>query len=259
MSLTANALISGLAAIMTIMFVAWLLSIPRRDVSIVDIFWGLNLLAAAVAYALVLSPAPRAAAVLVLVGLWALRLSAYIAVRNHHRPEDRRYRAMRARRGDAFWWRSLYVVFLSQAVLAWVLSWTLFGAMHSAAPLGALDMAGVALSLFGLGFETIADVQLSRFLARPAAGGAVMDQGLWRYTRHPNYFGECCFWWGLFLLSAGAGNWWTVVAPLMMTLLLLKVSGVSLTERDIGQRRPAYREYARRTSAFLPWWPKPAD
>ena len=248
-----QALLAGLAATLITMLAAWLISIPRRDVSLVDVFWGVNLLAAALAYAVFLpQPGPRAWAVLAMVGVWALRLGGHIAARNHGQPEDRRYRAMRARRGEAFWWKSLYIVFLTQAIIAWILSWQLYGAMAGQVPLGWFDAIGVALWLFGLVFETIADRQLANFLAQPGREDRVMDQGLWRYSRHPNYFGECCLWWGLFVLAASAGAWWTVIAPLMMTVLLLRVSGVALTEKDIADRRPDYREYLRHTSAFFP-------
>jgi steroid 5-alpha reductase family enzyme len=247
----------GLIATVGAMFAAWLASVPRRDVSIVDIFWGPNLLVAAIAYALSLPlDGPREWLVLCMVGAWALRLSGFIAARNHGKPEDRRYRAMREKRGDAFWWKSFYIVFLTQALIAWVLSWQLYGAMAGTAALAWLDGLGVALWLFGFVFETVADRQLARFLARPDRGDAVMDQGLWRYSRHPNYFGEFCLWWGLYLLALSAGAWWAIIAPLMLSFLLLKVSGVALTEKDIADRRPAYRDYIERTSGFFPLPPR---
>ena len=193
-----------------------------------------------------------------MVMAWALRLSAYIFERNRGRPEDRRYRAMREKRGQSFWWRSLYVVFLSQALLAWIVSWPTLAAIASPRPINWLDAAGTTLWLFGLTWETVADRQLARFLAGDRDQNAVMDRGLWRYSRHPNYFGECCAWWGLFLVAAAGGAWWTIVSPLLLTWLLLKVSGVALTEKDIAERRPAYRDYLRRTSAFIPW-PPPRD
>ena len=247
----------GLIAATFVMVFAWVLSVPRKDVSIVDIFWGVNLLAAAIAYAFALpGQGPREWLVLCMVAAWALRLSGFIAARNHGRPEDRRYQAMREKRGESFWWKSLYIVFLLQAVLAWILSWQLYGAMAGDQALGWLDALGVGIWLFGLVFEAVADRQLAQFLARPDRGDAVMDQGLWRYSRHPNYFGECCGWWGLFLLAASAGAWWTVISTVMITFLILKVSGVALTESDIAERRPAYRDYIERTSSFVPMPPK---
>ncbi|MDJ0926574.1 MAG: DUF1295 domain-containing protein [Gammaproteobacteria bacterium] len=252
-----TAIFAGLAATLLVMLAAWLISIPLRDVSIVDIFWGPNLVAAAIAYALFLpQPGPRDWLIVSMVILWALRLGAYIYGRNRGQPEDRRYRAMRERRGASFWWRSFYVVFVTQAVLAWVLSWQLLGAIAGQAPLGWLDVLGVGVWLFGLVYETVADRQLAKFLAAPDRGTAVMDRGLWRYSRHPNYFGEFCLWWGLFLLAASTGAWWSIISPLMLTGLLLKVSGVALTEQTIAERRPEYRDYIRRTSAFFPLPPK---
>jgi len=181
-----------------------------------------------------------------LVAAWGLRLSGHLALRNWNAPEDRRYRAMRERNDPGFAWKSLYLVFGLQAVLAWVISAPLSPAIRAAEPLGILDVAGATLAAFGIAYEAIADRQLARFLAESGNSGGVMDRGLWRYSRHPNYFGECCTWWGLYLLAAGAGGAWTVFAPLLITFLLLRVSGVSLLEKDIGERRPAYRNYVRR-------------
>ncbi|RMF96176.1 MAG: DUF1295 domain-containing protein [Gammaproteobacteria bacterium] len=244
---------AALAASIALFLLAWLLSVLRRDASIADIFWGPAVAGcAAVFLAVIPATGPRAWLVLGMVAAWALRLSAYIFERNRGQAEDRRYRAMREKRGPSFWWRSLYVVFLSQALLAWIVAWPTLAAIASPRPINWLDAVGTALWLFGLAWETVADRQLARFLASDRDRAAVMDRGLWRYSRHPNYFGECCAWWGLFLVAAAGGAWWTVVSPLLLTLLLLKVSGVALTEKDIGERRPAYRDYMRRTSAFIP-------
>jgi len=143
-----------------------------------------------------------------------------------------------------------------QAVLAWLISAPLAAAIVSAAPIGVIDVIGAALAVFGIAFETFADAQLARFKAKPANAGRVMDSGLWRYTRHPNYFGEFCVWWGLYAIALAAGAWWTVFSPVLMTVLLLKVSGVALLEKDIGERRPAYRDYVARTNAFFPGPPR---
>jgi steroid 5-alpha reductase family enzyme len=243
----------GLAPMLALALVAWAVSTARRNIGLVDIFWSLFILTGAIVYA---SQAPaiakRAAIVIVLVVLWGLRLAGYLAWRNWNAPEDRRYQAIRARNEPWFIWKSLYLVFALQAVLAWLLTATIAGAIASAAPLGPLDLAGAALALFGIAFESVADAQLARFKAAPGNSGRVMDEGLWRYTRHPNYFGECCVWWGMYFIALGAGAWWTIFAPLMMTLLLVKGTGAGLLERDIGERRPAYRDYIARTNAFIP-------
>jgi steroid 5-alpha reductase family enzyme len=191
-----------------------------------------------------------------LLAIWALRLAGHITWRNRGHGEDRRYQAIRARNQPGFEYKSLVYVFLLQAVLGWIVSLPLYVAFNSAEPTGWLLRAGALLWIVGFYFEVVGDAQLARFKADPASAGQVMDRGLWRYTRHPNYFGECCLWWGFFLIAADAGGWWTLVSPLLMTVLLLKVSGVGLLEKDIGERRPAYREYIRRTSAFLPWIPR---
>jgi steroid 5-alpha reductase family enzyme len=163
---------------------------------------------------------------------------------------------MRAANDPGFWWKSIYLVFGLQAILAWVISLPLLAAMLGQAPLGWLDAAAASLWVIGLGFEALGDRQLARFKAQPGNAGRVMDRGLWRYTRHPNYFGEACLWWAFFLFALAAGGWWTLVSPVLMTWLLLRVSGVSLLEQDIGERRPGYREYIECTNAFIPGPPR---
>jgi steroid 5-alpha reductase family enzyme len=247
----------GLGVIAVAVFLAWLASIPRRDVSIVDSLWPLLFLAAAAAYALAVHHfRPRAILVLALVTIWALRLCIHITRRNWGGGEDRRYQAIRARNQPHFALKSLYLVFALQAVLAWVISLPLLPAILSDSPLGILDIAGAALWLVGFWFEAGGDWQLARFKADPANAARVMDRGLWRYTRHPNYFGDFTLWWGLYVIALAARGWWSIVGPLVMTVLLLRVSGVTLLERDIGERRPEYKEYVRRTNAFFPGLPR---
>ncbi|MDW8374013.1 MAG: DUF1295 domain-containing protein, partial [Planctomycetota bacterium] len=176
--------------------------------------------------------------------------------RNWGAPEDRRYAAIRARHEPGFAWKSAYLVFGLQALLAAVIGMPLLAALSGGGALGALDCAGLALWLIGFGCETIADWQLARFRAVPENRDKVLEAGLWRYSRHPNYFGEALLWWGFFLFAVAAGAAWTVFAPALMTFLLLKVSGVALLERDIHERRPAYRDYVARTPAFVPWRPR---
>ena len=194
----------------------------------------------------------RGLLVMTLVSLWSLRLAGYLAFRNWSKPEDHRYRAIRARNSPGFEWKSLYLVFGMQGVLAWVISAPLAAAINGSTALGIFDFLGAALVLFGIVYETLADSQLARFKADPVNVGQVMNRGLWRYSRHPNYFGECCLWWGYWLIAVGAGGAWTVFAPVLMTVLLLKISGVALLEKDIGERRPGYSTYTATTNAFLP-------
>ncbi len=253
-----NAWLLALAVIMTMAVATWLISLPVRDVSIVDSVWSLLLLAAAGAYVYKASPVgPRGWLVLGLTAAWALRLMVYITWRNHGTGEDRRYQEIRRRNEPGFAFKSLYLVFALQGVLAWILSLSLLAAVFSQRPLGWLDALGLALWLFGFLFEAVGDAQLSRFKADPRNKGQVMDRGLWRYTRHPNYFGEACTWWAFFLIALASGGWWSLVSPLMITFMLLRVSGVNLLEKDMTERRPAYQAYIRRTSAFLPRRPKP--
>jgi len=260
MSLTAlwPIALPGLAASCAIALIAWAASVPLRDVSIVDSVWSLMVLAPAVMAAALQQPAlgPRAVVVLLLATAWALRLAVYIAWRHWGHAEDHRYRAIRSRNEPHFALKSLYLVFGLQALLAWLVSLPLVAAVASATPWHVLDAVGVALFACGFVIETLADGQLARFKADPASRGRVMAQGLWCYSRHPNYFGEFCLWWGLWLMAAAAGGWWTIVSPLLMSVLLLRVSGVTLLEKDIGERRPAYRAYVARTNAFFPWRPR---
>ena len=243
----------ALAALVLLAAVTWVVSFAKRDVSIVDSAWSILILLAATVYVVnVPDLTPRALLVRVLVTLWALRLAAYITARNWGEPEDRRYQEIRARNQPHFEWKSLYLVFVLQAVLAWIVSVSLLAAIASNRGWIWLDAVGVIVVVFGLIFEAVADWQLAQFKFRPENRGRVMDAGLWRYTRHPNYFGEFCVWWGFYLLALAAGGWWAIVSPLLMSVLLLKVSGVTLLEKDISGRRPAYRAYVSRTNAFFP-------
>lgn len=251
--------LAGLPVLAALGFVAWAIATVRRNVGLVDIFWSLFLLAAAGAYATVgPSPAARGWLTLAIVAVWALRLSAFLGVRNWNAPEDRRYRAIRTRNEPGFALKSLYLVFGLQAVLAWLVSAPLAVAIGGERPLGTIDVVGTALAAFGIAYETLADAQLARFKSEPTNKGQVMQRGLWRFSRHPNYFGEFCVWWGLYAIAAGVGGWWTVFSPLLMSVLLLRVSGVTLLERDIGERRPGYRSYVARTNAFFPGPPRKA-
>lgn len=187
-----------------------------------------------------------------LVALWGPRLAVHITVRNWGHGEDRRYQAIRVRNEPRFALKSLYLVFGLQALLSWIISVPLLGAVVSLRPLGPLDAVGVALWAVGVVFEAGGDWQLTRFKADPRNAGKVMDQGLWRWTRHPNYFGDFCVWWGFYVIALSAGGWWSIPGPILMSLLLMKVSGVTLLEQDIGERRPKYADYIRRTNAFFP-------
>ena len=237
--------------------VAWVPCTRRRNVGLLDAFWPGFFLVAGI-YFMWRNPAWSASSIVLsaVVVAWALRLSAHLAVRNWNAPEDRRYAAIRARHEPGFAWKSLYLVFGLQAVLAWIVAAPLAVGLGAGAPVGGAWVFGLALAIAGVTIEALADSQLSAFKARAWDANTVLDSGLWRYSRHPNYFGECCFWWGVFAMAIRPGYWWIVVSPLLMTFLLLRVSGVALLERDIAERRPAYRDYAARTPAFVPWIPR---
>jgi steroid 5-alpha reductase family enzyme len=248
----------AIAAMLVVVLTFWVVSLVRRDVSVVDSLWSLMfLLVVGVYQHLADTAGPRSWLVLGLVAVWALRLAIYIAVRNHGEPEDRRYQAIRRNNEPNFGFKSLYIVFGLQAALAAFISLPLLVASSASSSLGWLDAIGVFLWLIGMFFEVVGDAQLARFRADPASEGQVLDSGLWRFTRHPNYFGEFTLWWGYYCLALAAGGWWTVLSPVLMSFLLLKVSGVVLLEKDIGHRRAGYAEYIRRTNAFFPGPPRP--
>jgi len=243
------------------MLLLWLLSLRLRDASIVDIWWGPGF-AAIAAFTFWLAPGgdpARSALVLVLAAAWGLRLGAYLFWRNAGKDEDYRYQAMRRHFGERFPRVSLVRVFGFQGLLMWFISLPLQVAQTGGPTggLGALDWLGAAVVAAGLLCESIGDFQLARFKADPANAGRVMDRGLWRYTRHPNYFGDSVVWWGLWLVACGApGGIYTVLSPALMTYLLLRVSGVALLERGLVKRKPAYADYIARTSAFVPLPPR---
>ncbi|MDH3270426.1 MAG: DUF1295 domain-containing protein [Gemmatimonadota bacterium] len=247
----------GLGVVVVAMTLLWAVSVWKKDASIVDPFWGPGFLLAALTYFFVDgSYGDRGRLVVVLVAVWAIRLGYYLLIRNRKEGEDKRYQQMREARGAAFWWQSLFTIFWLQAGLLWIISAPLFAGIVSDGPLGPWDAAGALLFAIGLSFEAVADAQLARFKEDPSNRGRVLDTGLWRYSRHPNYFGEAALWWGFFLFAVAAGAYWAVIGPITITFLLLKVSGVTMLEENLKSSRPGYEDYVKRTSAFIPWPPK---
>lgn len=249
--------LAGLTGALVVMTVTWIVSLVKRDASIIDIVWGLGFIALAWFYFWSASrPGARQVIVPVLMTIWGLRLALHIYTRNRDVGEDPRYAAMRARRGDDFWWQSLFMVFWLQAVLLWIIGWPLLQVQRTPEPraLGVLDWMGLVLFAIGFSFEAIGDWQLRRFKADPKNRGRVCDRGLWRYSRHPNYFGEATLWWGIACFAlATPGGAWTLLSPTLLTFLLLKVSGVTLLEDGLRATKPDYQQYMQRTSAFFPW------
>ena len=250
----------GLGAVLTVLTLVWMVSVKRRDASIADICWGLGFVLLAWLYCF-LSPAstPRSWLVAVLMTLWGTQLSQHIFRRNRGKGEDPRYQAMRASLGTAFWWRSLFTVFWLQGAILWFVALPLLVAVSAAQPAALTTADGLGIFLFavGFGFEVVGDYQLERFRADPDNRGNVLESGLWRYTRHPNYFGDATMWWGMYAVAATTpGGWLTVLSPALMTLLLMRVSGVTLLEDGLKASKPGYRAYIARTPAFVPWFPR---
>jgi len=255
----AAVLAASAVAVAAMMLALWVVSLVRRDASIVDVFWGVGfVLVAAVAFALGDGHPERKLLVAGATAVWGLRLAGHLAWRNHGAGEDPRYRRMRERHGARFPLVSLATVFGLQGVLMWLVSLPVQVAQAvPGPPLGALDLAGAALVATGVAFETVGDWQLARFKADPANRGRVMNRGLWRYTRHPNYFGDALVWWGLGLVACAVpGGVWTLASPALMNFLLVRVSGVVLLERGLSRSKPGWEGYVRRTSPFVPRPPR---
>lgn len=246
-------------AVMGGMAVMWLVSLALKDSGIVDVVWGLVFVVVAwIGVAMGTGVESRRLMLAAMVTIWGLRLAIRIGRRNLGKPEDFRYAAWRREAGDAWWWRSLFKVFWLQGVVALVVAFPLMAAAVGKTPEGLtlVDYLGALIWLVGLGFESIGDAQLDRFKADPANKGTIIRSGLWRYTRHPNYFGDALLWWG-FGVVALLTPWGVpaLVGPALMSFLLVKVSGVAMLERAMSSR-PGWDEYARRTNAFIPWFPR---
>jgi len=247
-------------AVLAMMLLGWVISLVYKNVTIVDSLWGLGfVLIAWLTFAMADGFYGRKILITTLVSLWGLRLFLHLSWRNWGHGEDPRYGSWRKESGDRFWLVSLFKVFILQAIFLWAIALALQWGQLSSQPerLTWLDYLGLTAWIIGFFFEAVGDWQLARFKANPSNKGLVMDQGLWAYTRHPNYFGETLIWWGIFLITlATPGSWWTIISPLIITVVLLKMTGVTLMEKTIVHTRPGYREYIERTNAFLPWLPK---
>jgi steroid 5-alpha reductase family enzyme len=250
-------LILGLL-ILALMTLMWLVSLPLKNSSIVDIFWGTGFVVTAWAAFFITPDVPTAPKLLIciLVTIWGLRLSVHIFIRNHGKPEDFRYQKWRQEAGKSWWLRSYFRVFLLQGVLMWIISAPLLAAQMTPRPLFWLDFVAIAVWFIGFFFEAAGDWQLARFKSNPANKGRVLSSGVWRYTRHPNYFGDAAQWWGFYLIAAASGGWWTVFSPILMTLFLMRVSGVTLLEKTLSKEKPGYSDYMETTSEFIPWLPR---
>jgi len=242
--------LDGLIASLILSSFVWLISVYKRDVSIVDSAWSLLFVAASIAYLNEMDF--REWLIFSLLLVWATRLCLHITIRAWGENEDHRYQDIRKRYSPGFAFKSLFIIFVFQAVLAWIITLPLHIAFTQSHEVGILTIIATVIVVFGITFESIADWQLFRFKSNKESKQQVLDQGLWRYSRHPNYFGEAVVWWGFSLFAIEAGYWYALVSPILLTFLLLRFSGVSLLESTITERRPAYRKYIETTNAFLP-------
>jgi steroid 5-alpha reductase family enzyme len=245
--------------ITVVMLVTWVISLVVKNASIVDVAWGIGFVAVAwMVAARVDGNVDRQFLIVAMTTLWGVRLAVYLFIRNRGAGEDYRYRAMRKRWGSRFPLASLGTVFILQGVLMWIVSLPVqLGQVQESPDVGVLAWLGVAVWAVGLFFEAVGDAQLAQFREDPANEGLVMDRGLWKYTRHPNYFGDACVWWGIALVAAETTvGRWGLIGAVAMTVLLRKVSGVPLLEKSLVKRRVGYEEYVARTSPFVPRPPK---
>ena len=251
---------AGLFVIVTAMTMLWMVSVFLKNASIVDPFWGLGFVIAGVFY---FNKADgleiRKLIVLTFLIIWGLRLSIYLGWRNLGKGEDFRYQQFRKDYGEnRYWWISFFQVFLLQGVLLWLISAPLLSAQFysGGSDLNYVDYAAIIIWVIGFSFEAGGDFQLARFKSDPNNKGKVLNTGFWKYTRHPNYFGDAAVWWAYGLFSVAAGSYWPLLSSLLMTLLIVKVSGVSLLEKTLKNAKPQYKDYVEKTPAFFPWFPK---
>jgi steroid 5-alpha reductase family enzyme len=255
----ANAMLIAALTITIVMLTTWVISLMVKNASIVDIVWGLGFAVTSWVLALTVDgDSTRQILLAVMVGVWGVRLGGYLAKRNIGHGEDWRYKAMRKKKGPKFGLISLVTVFGLQGLLMWIVSLPVqFGNADDTPGVGPIAVMGIIVWLVGLSFEAVGDMQLARFKKNPVNAGKVMDKGLWSLTRHPNYFGDALLWWGIGLVGAETGSGVIgLVGPLVMTVFLLRVSGVPMLERSLMKRREGYAEYVARTSGFIPRPPK---
>ena len=252
--------IQGLLLIISLMTFLWILSVYLRNVSIVDLFWGLGFIIVNAFYFFSSEAINiRQIVLFVIVTIWGLRLSIYLAWRNIGKGEDFRYREFRRKFGESnYWWISYFQTFLLQGILMWIISVTLFGISISSneTSLNIIDFIGILIWIIGFIFEAGGDFQMAKFKMNLLNKGKVLNTGFWRFTRHPNYFGDAAVWWGYGLLCIASGSPWYIIGSVIMTLLIIKVSGVALLEKTLKNQKPEYFAYIQKTNSFFPWFPK---
>jgi len=252
--------LKGIGFTMGMLTLLWLISLVIKDASIIDIYWGIGFVLVAWFYAWQITGGDlgiRQMIFLGMVSLWGLRLGGYLAIRNLGHGEDFRYAKWREEEGAKWWWLSFFRVFALQGFLLWIISCIYVPALIQGGDLNPLDYVGIVLWSIGFFFEAVGDFQLRQFKKDPNNKGKVMNKGLWRYTRHPNYFGDALLWWGYFCFCISHPNGFLYMfSPVFMTFLLMKVSGVAMLERTLKKTKPQYAEYIRQTSAFFPRMPR---
>jgi len=251
--------VKGLLLILCLMSILWVVSVLRKNVSIVDMFWGMGFVMVNTFYFFNTETTPAKLILLILVAVWGLRLSFYLAWRNIGKPEDFRYQEFRKKYGEKnYWWISFFQTFLLQGILMGIISLPLLGVnMYATSKsLNFLDYLGILVWAIGFIFEAVGDNQLAKFKKDTKNKGKVLDTGFWHYTRHPNYFGDSAVWWGFGILCLSAGSYWLVAGSVIMTLLIIKVSGVALLEKSMKDQKPEYIAYIQKTNSFIPWFPK---
>ena len=238
-------------------FGGWLVSLKKNNVTHVDIMWSLFFVLNTLYFFTAFTPSLRTALILFLVLLWGLRLSVYLAIRNWGKPEDARYLKIRQNNEPNFRFKSIYIIFGFQSILAWIVGSILFIATKNDHPLTWLDYLGILVTLFGIIYESIADYQLIQFKNDIKNRGKLLQSGLWKLSRHPNYFGEILVWWGFFITTLVTGIHFNLIAPLLMTFLILRFSGVTLLEANLIKKFNGYDDYQKKVNTIIPrFWKK---
>ena len=230
----------------------WLISLKKNNVTHVDIMWSLFFVLNTIYFYMTFPPSLRSTFVVILVLIWGLRLSTYLTIRNWNKPEDARYLKIRQNNEPNFKYKSAYIIFGLQSVLAWIVGSILLIAIENNQPLTWLDILGFSLTLFGIAYESIADYQLMQFKNDIKNRGKLLQSGLWKFSRHPNYFGELLVWWGFFITTLATGNHLNLIAPLLMTFLILKFSGVTLLEANLIKKLDGYNNYKKKVNTLIP-------
>ena len=230
----------------------WLLSLKKNNVTHVDIMWSLFFVLNALYFYTAFTPSLRSTLILFLVLLWGLRLSVYLAIRNWGKSEDARYLKIRQNNEPNFRYKSAYIIFGFQSILAWIIGSILFIAIENDHPLTWLDSLGLLITLCGIIYESIADYQLMQFKNDIKNRGKLLQSGLWKLSRHPNYFGEILVWWGFFITTLVTGIHFNLIAPLLMTFLILRFSGVTLLEANLIKKFNGYDDYQKKVNTIIP-------